>query len=92
MSVAKALTFKEQDFTVSLVTQDNLEEVALWCKGKVKDDHEALMTALHGYPKYIELVIDWKVVRASVGDYIIKLDKKHIILSAPTFNLFFEMD
>ncbi|ALY08757.1 hypothetical protein SEA_BENITOANTONIO_70 [Arthrobacter phage BenitoAntonio] len=92
MSVAKALAFKEQNFTVSLVTQDSLEEVAQWCKGKIKDDHEALMTPLHGYPKYIELVIDWKVVRASIGDYIVKLDKSYMVLSAPIFNLFFEMN
>ncbi|QDH47981.1 hypothetical protein PQB78_gp68 [Arthrobacter phage Xenomorph] len=92
MSVEKVLTFKEQNFKVVHLTKENLEEVAQWCKGKVKDDHEALMTSLRGHPEYVELVIDWKVVRADVGDYIVKTDKSHMILSAPIFNLFFEMN
>lgn len=93
MSVIKVFAPKQKELKVAKITPEDIEEIARWCGGKVREDLDAPKKVnYNGHSQYIDVPVDYRLVRADVGDYIATtgISDSVTIIPANLFEIYFE--
>lgn len=92
MSVIKVFAPKKQEFKVAQVRAEDLEEIARWAGGMVREDLEITRSYNPtGHSQYLDVPVNYRLVRANIGDYILSDENSDLtVLPATLFEKFFE--